>query len=153
MHPVKFHLAQINIARLVAPLDHPMMADFVAQLDPVNAAADTTHGFVWRLKSEASGNSTDVRAFEDDLMLINMSVWESIEALEDYTYREMHKGVFQDRKKWFLPVDGPSFALWWIEAGVIPSIMEGKERLEMLARSGPTVEAFTFKKRFPEPEG
>ena len=152
MQTIKYHLAEINIARLVAPLDDPVVADFVAQLDAVNAIADESPGFVWRLKSDETGNTSDIRAFADDRILINMSVWESIESLETYTYRSLHKGVFQDRRKWFVPVDQPHLAMWWIRAGHIPSILEGKDRLETLSRLGPTAEVFTFKKRFDPPE-
>jgi hypothetical protein len=137
-----------NIARMRAPLDDPLMADFVAQLDTINAIADQTPGFIWRLKSE-SGNATDIQAFEDDRILINMSVWETIEALHHYVYRSQHGGVFKNRKKWFELFDGPYMALWWTPAGHIPTAMEGKARLETLRRLGPTPEAFTFKKFFP----
>jgi len=147
-----YHLAQINIARVRAPLDDPLMADFVAQLDAVNAIADESPGFVWRLKAEDGGASTYVRAFDDDRIIINMSVWESVEALQQYVYRDQHGGVFRDRRKWFEPLADPSLALWWVLAGHIPTIAEGKERLETLARLGPTLEAFTFKSYFPPAE-
>jgi len=151
MKAADYHLAQINVARMLAPLDDPIMADFVAQLDAINAVADQSQGFVWRLQTE-EGNATSINAFENDCILVNMSVWESVEVLHQYTYRSQHAGVFRDRKKWFVPYDGPYFTLWWIPAGHIPSVEEGKERLEMLRLNGPTPEAFTFKKHFPSPD-
>jgi hypothetical protein len=151
MRATPYHLAQINIARMVAPLDDPLMAGFVAQLDVINAVADASPGFVWRLQTD-EGNATAINAFDDDRLLINMSVWESIEALHQYTYCSAHSGVFKDRKKWFEPHDAPHIALWWIPAGHIPTPQEGKERLGLLHRNGPTPEAFTFKQPFPSPD-
>lgn len=152
MTAVGYHLAQINIARLRAPLDNPSMADFVAQFDAINAIADESPGFVWRLKSEDGGASSYVRAFDDERIIINMSVWESVEALQEYVYRGRHGGVFRDRRKWLEPLASPPVALWWVPSGHIPTIEEGKERLEMLARLGQTPEAFTFKDYFPPSE-
>lgn len=146
----QFQLAQINIARMVAPLDDPIMAGFVAQLDAINAIADQSPGFVWRLQTE-DGDATGINAFADARILINMSVWESIEALHQYTYRSQHAGVFRDRKRWFEPLGQPHMALWWVPAGHTPTPAEGKHRLELLQLHGPTAEAFTFKQRFPAP--
>ncbi len=142
------HIAQINIARMHAPLDDPLMADFVAQLDPVNALAERSPGFVWRLQDEA-GDATSIRLFDDERILVNMSVWETLEALRDDVYRSRHLGVLRDRKRWFEPPDGPYLALWWIPAGHVPPPAEGKQRLDHLRRHGPTPEAFTFKHLFP----
>ena len=149
MRVIKYHLAEINLARLRAPLDDPAMADFVAQLEAINAIADQSPGFVWRLKAEDGGASSYIRAFDDDQLLINMSVWESVEALQAYVYRSPHGTVFRDRKRWFEPLNGPAVALWWVPVGHIPTVEEGKERWERLARLGPTPEAFTFKDEFP----
>ena len=91
------HIAQLNIARAKAPLDMPLLADFVAQLDAVNALAEASPGFVWRLKSD-SGNATDIRAYDDPLMIVNMSVWESVESLFDFAYRTSHTKVMNRRK-------------------------------------------------------
>jgi hypothetical protein len=140
---MKYNLAQINIARMLGPIDSPVMAGFVAQLDEVNAVADQSPGFVWRLQSE-SGAATDIQAFDDPMILINMSVWESIEALRDYTYKSMHVMVSKDRRKWFEPMDGPHLALWWISENHTPTPEEGKQRLEHLEKYGPTENAFTF---------
>lgn len=145
-----YHLAQINIARMLAPLDDPLMADFVAQLEAINAVADQSPGFIWRLQTEG-GDATAINAFADDRILINMSVWASLEVLQHYTYRSQHAGVFRDRKRWFEPLGAPHLALWWVPAGHIPSPEEGKERLALLCEHGPTPAAFTFKQSFPAP--
>jgi uncharacterized protein DUF3291 len=144
------HIAQLNIARAKAPLDTPLLADFVAQLDDVNALAEASPGFVWRLKSD-SGNATDIRAYDDPLMIVNMSVWESIEALFDFAYKTSHTKVMNRRKEWFASLGGPHMVLWWIPAGTIPTVEEAKRRLDHLAAHGPTAMAFTFKARFTAP--
>jgi hypothetical protein len=124
-----FHLAQINIARLLAPIDDPKIGDFVAQLAPINALADKASGFVWRLQS-SSGNATDITYNDDPFVIVNMSVWESIEALREFTYKSNHMKVFRDRPKWFEKMDKPSYCLWWVPVGHIPTVSEGRERLE-----------------------
>lgn len=146
-----WHLAQINVARALAPLDDPVMADFVARLDAVNALADRSPGFVWRLQDE-SGNATDIPATDDPLVIVNMSVWASVEALFDFVYRSGHKAVLTRRREWFERYDGPHMALWWVEAGHRPTVAEGLARLERLAENGPSADAFTFRQRFPAPE-
>ena len=145
-----YHLAQINIGRILAPLDDPLMAGFVEQLAPLNALADASPGFVWRLQDEA-GDATSFHVFEDDRILLNMSVWERMEALQDYVYRSAHLGSLRDRKQWFEVPREPHMALWWVPAGHIPTPQEAKARLEHLRRHGPTPEAFTFKQVFPAP--
>jgi len=147
----RYHLAQVNIARMRAPLDHPIMIDFVAQLDRINTLADATPGFVWRLQS-AEGNATAIRAFDDPLILFNMSVWESLEALQDFVYRSGHAGVMQNRQRWFERFDGPYYALWWVAVGHIPTVEEAKARLEHLRRHGESATAFSFLRRFPSPD-
>jgi hypothetical protein len=143
-----FHLAQINIARSVAPLDAPVMRDFVALLPDINALAESTPGFVWRLVGDGA-DATGVRAYEDPLIIVNMSVWKDIEALRNYAYRSGHVHAFRRRKEWFEESEAPTFALWWIAAGAIPSVEEGRSRLETLQREGPTPAAFSFKVTFP----
>jgi hypothetical protein len=145
-------IAQLNIARFRAPMDHPGMAGFVKQLDPVNALADAAPGFVWRLQTE-EGNATSIHAFEDDLMLVNMSVWESVEALAEFVYRSGHVDVMRRRREWAEHMKEAYMCLWWIPAGQIPTIEEAKERLEHLREHGPTPRAFTFKRRFPPVAG
>jgi hypothetical protein len=145
-----FHLAQVNVGRLLAPIDDPLIADFVAQLDAVNALADVSPGFIWRLKDE-SGNATTIPAFDDPRMIINMSLWESLEALRDYVYRSDHTKVLTRRRDWFEKLDRPHLALWWLPAGTLPTVEEAKRRLQILAERGPTPDAFTFRDRFPAP--
>jgi len=145
-----FHLAQVNIGRLLAPIDDPLIAEFVAQLDAVNALADASPGFVWRLKDE-SGNATTIPAFDDPRMIINMSVWKSFEALRDYVYRSDHTKVLTRRRDWFEKLDRPHLALWWVPAGTLPTVEDAKRRLLILAEHGPTPDAFTFRDRFPAP--
>ena len=148
----RYHLAQINIARALKPLNDPLLADFMVQIAPVNALADTAPGFVWRLQSEYGVGATEIQAFDDKYILINMSVWESVEALHEFTYKGMHLGVFRDRRKWFEALDKPILAMWWIPAGHVPTVEEGKEKLELLQKLGPTAEAFHFRAPFPSPD-
>jgi hypothetical protein len=141
-----FHIAQVNIGRAKAPIDSPLLADFMAALDPINAIADGTPGFVWRLQTE-DGNATSLRPYEDERMIINMSVWESIDALADFVYRSGHVDVMRRRREWFERIQF-HMALWWVPSGYNPPIGEALERLEHLREHGPTPYAFTFKARF-----
>lgn len=145
-----YHLAQINIGRLIAPLDSPIVADFVNNLDAINAVAEASPGFVWRLKGEGN-NATDILAFDDPSIQINMSVWESPEALAAFVYRSGHVTFMRRRREWFEPME-TFMALWWVPAGHTPTAAEGRARLETLARLGPTAQAFTFKDLFPAPD-
>jgi len=144
----KYYIAQINIGRIVAPIDDPIMAEFVAQLPPINALADESPGFVWRLQTE-EGDATSVKVYDDDFVIINMSVWETVDALHEYVYKSVHSGVLRDRKRWFEKFDGPYYALWWVPVGHSPSPKEGKERLEYLREHGDSPYAFSFKNIFP----
>jgi hypothetical protein len=147
---VAYHLAQINISRLLAPLDDPQIAGFVNQLDEINGLADRAPGFVWRLKSE-SGNATDIAYNDDPFVIVNMSVWESIGALRGFAYKSDHAKVFRDRAKWFEKMEKPSYCLWWIAAGHIPTVAEGRERLEHYQMHGATPYSFWFSQQFPQP--
>lgn len=137
------HLAQVNVARMKAPLSEPLMAGFVGRLDEINALADRSLGFVWRLQT-AAGNATDLRPYGDDLIIVNLSVWESIEDLQAFVYRTAHIEVLRKRYDWFEKFDGAYVALWWVPADHIPSVDEAKERLAHLTAHGPTPFAFTF---------
>lgn len=141
------HLAQINIARMVAPLDSPIMYDFVANLDRINALAEAAPGFIWRLKGDGN-DATSLRPYEDDPIIVNMSVWESIEALHQYAYYSGHVEIFRRRAEWFEKMTAPAVALWWIPAGHIPTVAEAKSKLELLEKQGVTPLAFSFKQRF-----
>jgi hypothetical protein len=150
MEPGRCHLAQANIARMLAPLEHPIMAGFRIQLERINAIADASPGFVWRLQTE-QGDATAIRAFEDELILFNMSVWESLDALHEYAYRSDHAGPLRDRGRWFGPLDPPTLVLWWVHAGHRPTLEEAKLRFHLLRDLGPTVDAFTFRNPFTPP--
>ena len=147
-----YWLAQLNLGRLRAPLDSPEVVDFVANLEPVNAVADASPGFVWRLQTE-EGNATALRALGDDTLLVNMSVWESLEALVAFVYRSGHLDVLRRRREWFQVMSEAYLVLWWVEAGHIPSLAEGEERLLHLRRFGSSPHAFTFKEPQPAPGG
>lgn len=148
-----YHLAQVNIARMIAPLSDPLMAGFVAKLDEVNALADASPGFIWRFQTP-EGNATEVRPYDDDRILFNMSVWASLEDLTHYVYamESEHRHVMKQRRNWFERFEGPYMALWWIPEGHIPTIDEAKARLESLRRHGATPFAFMFKHPFPAPD-
>ena len=150
MTAARWHLAQLNVGRMVAPTTAPQVADFMAALDPINALADAAPGFVWRLQTEA-GNATDIHEFDDPLLLLNMSVWESIESLRAFTYTTAHTGVLRRRREWFDKLAEAHLVLWWVPAGHIHTTAEAIERLEILRRHGPTPAAFTFRVPF-EPE-
>ncbi len=146
-----YQLAEVNIARMLAPLTDPLMAEFVAQLDAINALADTSPGFLWRLQTP-EGNATALRPFEDDLILVNLSLWASFSDLSTFVYKSRHRQVMQQRRQWFEPFDGPYLALWWVPAGHVPSVEEAKRRLAHLRANGETPYAFSLKKPFPAPE-
>jgi hypothetical protein len=145
----RFHIAQVNIALAKEPLESPLMAEFVAALDPVNALADRSPGFVWRLQTE-DGNATSIRAFDDDRIIVNMSVWKSVEHLRAYTYTTPHAELLKQRRDWFEKFDGIFLALWWVPVGHIPTVDEAKDRLASIAEHGATPFAFTFKRAFTE---
>ncbi|HEX4711595.1 DUF3291 domain-containing protein [Phenylobacterium sp.] len=146
-----FHLAEINIGRFRAPVSDPMIADFVANLDRINALADGSPGFIWRLTGEGN-NATDIQPDANDpLMALNMSVWESSQALGAFVYRSDHLTVMRRRAEWFEKME-LYMALWWVPAGHIPTVEEGMAKVETLRRMGPTAEAFTFRDPFPAPD-
>lgn len=144
------HLAQYNVARLVAPLDDPLIADFVADLERINTLGDRSPGFVWRLQGD-DGTSTGVRVGDDERIIVNFTVWESIEAVFEYAYHSDHVEAFRRRREWFDAPDVAHLVLWWIPAGTIPTVAEAEARLAHLRAHGPTPKAFTFKQRFAPP--
>lgn len=141
------HLAQLNVGRLLARVDAPEIAGFVAELESINQLADGSPGFIWRLATEA-GDATSIRPTEDDLFLINMSVWESIDALRAFTYDTAHVAILRRRREWFERLATAHMVLWWVDAGHRPTIDEALERLDRLRRDGPTPAAFTFRTPF-----
>ena len=145
--PSGFLLAEINVARALMPLDDPRMADFIALIPGVNELADRSPGMVWRLQNEY-GDATGIRAFDDNAMLVNMSVWRDFESLREFTYASDHLIPFRARRRWFEAPATPHMALWWIPAGTIPTLQEGKDRLDLVTAHGPTPHAFTFRQPF-----
>ena len=146
----EWHIAQLNVGRSVGLMDDPRVRGFVSRLDEINALAERTPGFVWRLQSEI-GNATDIHVTDDPLFIINLSVWRSIDELHAFTYRSEHKELFKLRRHWFEPHGGPNTVLWWVPAGTIPTPAEALRRLELLTEQGPTPDAFSFKEPFPAP--
>jgi uncharacterized protein DUF3291 len=145
-----YALAQVNIMRLRAPLDSAELRAFVAALDPINALADEAPGFVWRVQTE-QGNSTALRVFEDDTLLVNMSTWRSLETLTDFVYRSAHTAIMRRRREFALPIVEAYVALWWVESGTRPTIAEAEERLRYLRERGPSPFAFGIRSPFPTP--
>lgn len=146
-----WHLAQINIAKMIGDtITDPVMEKFVAQLDEVNALAEASSGFVWRLKDEGN-NATSFNPYNDNRIIVNMSVWESLDHPIKYVYHGRHAEVLRSRRDWFVNLGKPFTAMWYIQAGKIPSVDEAIERLQSLQDHGPTPFAFDFKTRFPPP--
>ena len=150
-----WELAQVNIARLVAPLEDARLADFVANLEPVNAAADKAPGFVWRLQTE-EGDATGVRAFEWDAagsagVIVNMSVWSDVERLAAFVYDDLHRQLLRRRREFFQPMREAWLACWWVSAGHRPTTDEAEKRVRHLRAHGPTPFAFTLRQSYPMP--
>ncbi|OHV37107.1 MULTISPECIES: DUF3291 domain-containing protein [Pseudofrankia] len=152
----RWELAQVNIARLREPLDSPRLADFVAALDPVNALADAAPGFRWRLQTE-DGDATAVIAFEWDTgssagVIVNLTVWESVEALAAFAFSGLHREVLRRRREWFEAMAEAYAALWWVPAGQWPSTADAEDRVRHLRAHGPTPRAFSLRNHFPPPD-
>lgn len=145
----QYQIAQLNIARLKAPIDSPQLSEFVANLDRINALAEGSPGFVWRLQTD-EGNATGIDYFGSD-KIVNLSLWGSVEALHNYVYRSAHLEVMRRKKEWFHNMAEAYMVLWWVPAGHRPSVEDAAQKLNFLREHGPTAEAFTFKKAFPAP--
>ena len=145
-----WHLAQMNVGRMVDEADSPALSGFMAQLDGLNALADTAPGFVWRLQGEA-GNATDIKPTDDTRFIVNMSVWTDVESLFAYVYRTSHRDTMVRRREWFEQPQSAYQVLWWIRAGHLPTVEQGLARLGLLRAEGPSAAAFTFKSVFPAP--
>ena len=150
MSSTDWHVAQVNIALPRAPLDAPGLEDFVAMLAPINALADGSPGFVWRLQGE-TGDATGIRAFGDDRILVNLSVWETVEALGAFVFASRHAELLRRRRDWFEQMAEAHLALWWIPAGATPTVEEAERRLATLRERGPSSDAFTLREPFPAP--
>jgi hypothetical protein len=144
------HLAQLNIGRLIAPIDAPEIAEFAGALDEINALAESSPGFVWRLKDEATNNATSLAFTEDPLLIPNLSVWASVDELSDFVYRTAHTPFLRRRREWFERME-VVFVLWWIPIGSVPTVSEGLDRLEDMRTYGPSPSAFTFRQPFDPP--
>ncbi|CAN5714393.1 DUF3291 domain-containing protein [soil metagenome] len=144
---MEFYLAQLNIARMLAPIDSPAMQDFVANLDRINSLAEGSNGFIWRLKDDTN-NATSIKIFNDDFLIVNMSVWENMEALTQFVYQSDHVEIFKRRKEWFEKMPEMHMALWYVPVTHLPTVAEATERLVHLRKNGETPFAFGFKKRF-----
>lgn len=144
---MSYQLAQLNVAKSVAPMESEQLKDFVEGLDPVNATAEASDGFVWRLKDE-TGNATNIIAFDDPDLLINMSVWESVKSLKDFMFKTHHIDFLKLKKEWFVVEEQATYVLWWVPKGHHPSPEEAMQRLEHLRMHGDTPYAFSFKKHF-----
>jgi hypothetical protein len=146
-----YELAQLNIGIIKGPMDSPVMAEFAAGLARINALADRSPGFVWRLQTEA-GDATSIRPFDDENLLLNMSVWRDVESLNKYVYGSAHVELMRRRREWFERMQEAFLVLWWVPKGYRPSIAEAIAKLELLRAKGPTAEAFTFRQAFPPPD-
>jgi len=147
------HLAQVNIGRIVAPLHDPALAEFMSQLPEINALAERSPGFVWRLVDDDGADSTGLRPdAKDDMLLINCSVWTSVETLRDYAYHSEHLRVLTRRREWFEKITDHYLALWWVPAGHRPTTAEAMERIAILREHGPGPRAFTFRHPYPAPD-
>lgn len=143
----KYHLAQLNIAKMIAPISSPIMADFVANLDRINHIAEKHEGFIWRLTGD-SNNAVAIRVFEDDSMIVNMSVWTSLDSLFKFTYASEHVEIFKRKKEWFSKMTEMHMVFWYVPDGHMPTANEAKERLKFLKTNGETPYAFTFKSKY-----
>ena len=142
-------LAQINVARMIGVnIDDPIMKEFVDNLDRVNELAESSPGFVWRLKDE-SNNASSFDPYNDEQMIINISVWDDIESLEKFTYQTFHTDFLKRRKEWFVKYGKAHYAMWWIEKDMFPTVDESVQRLDYLQQNGPSEYAFSFKQSFP----
>jgi len=145
-----WQLAQVNVARLIAMPDDPQVAGFMGMLDAINALAERSDGFVWRLQSD-SGNAVDIQPTPDPRFVVNMSVWRDADTLFQFVYRSAHTPIMGRRREWIERMDTAYQALWWVPAGHRPTVDEGLSKLWLLDRFGPVPQAFTFKRQFPVP--
>lgn len=140
-------LAQLNIAQAKYPLDAPEIKEFIDNLDAINGIAEASDGFIWRLKDD-SGDATNIKLFADPQMIINMSVWENIDALKNFMFRTSHRDFMRRKSEWFDKLTEATYVLWWVADGHIPTAEEGLAKLYQLRSQGDTPLAFSFKTNF-----
>ena len=144
-------LAQLNVGRILAPIDSPVMAQFVARIADVNRQAETAPGFVWRLQDDEGEGALDQRIFNDDTLLVNMSVWRDAASLFDFVYRNLqHREALQQRRQWFSAVAEPMVVCWWTPDTHMPTIRDAEERLTHVRENGPSARAFPFRRVIPD---
>lgn len=144
----QYHLAQINIGKVKGEMDTEIMHGFASRLDEINALAESSPGFIWRLQDDG-GDATSIRVYDDPLLLVNMSVWEDIESLKNFVYKSLHTELLQNRNEWFNKMSDVYQCLWWVPQGYTPSIEEGQGKIKTIQEIGPSEQAFTFSKPYP----
>jgi len=148
-----FHLAQCNVGRVIHPLEHHDMAEFVNALAPINAIAEASPGFVWRLKDDEGQSSSyvDIPGSDDPLLIINYSIWEDLDSLKHFIHRTDHVAYLRRRREWFEKLDVPTSVAWWVPSGLIPGVTEAYRQVLAIQEHGPTEEAFTLARPAPMP--
>ena len=147
----KYQLAQINISRMIGVnINDPIMKEFVDNLDKVNNLAEHSEGFVWRLKDE-NNDATSFNPYNDEQVIINISVWESIASLETFVFKTLHTDFLKRRKEWFQKFGKVSTAMWWISEGDFPSVENAVELLDYLQKNGPSQKVFNFRNKYAPP--
>jgi hypothetical protein len=147
-----YHLAQLNVARMLAPKDDPILADFMAGIEQINALGSKQPGFVWLYETPLATGIETPSVFDEDVLIVNLTVWETVDDLYQFTYYTAHTDYYRRRSEWFSKLESPNYVLWWIPAGHIPTLEEAKDRLTYLTDHGATPFAFSFKQRFTAEE-
>jgi hypothetical protein len=148
---MNYHIAEINIARMKGvDINDPIMKEFVENLDAVNQIAESSEGFVWRLKDDTN-NATSLNPYDDEQVIINVSVWQSIETLENFMYKTFHSEFIKRRKEWFVAYGTAHTAMWWVPAGHTPTLQEAVDKLDYLQKNGASADSFDFRNKFPAP--
>ncbi|MBO0789530.1 MAG: DUF3291 domain-containing protein [Ktedonobacteraceae bacterium] len=146
-----YYIAEMNIGRIRAPYDDPIMAGYVKRRREMDTLARRSPGFIWRRTGPGS-NAKETDLYEDQTIIANVSVWATIEDFANFVYKTGHQEVIDRGHEWFVSLDGPHYAMWWVPQGHLPSAEEARERLEYLRTYGETPYAFTFKRWFPSPD-
>ncbi|MEL6372488.1 MAG: DUF3291 domain-containing protein [Pseudomonadota bacterium] len=139
--PPGMHVAQLNVGRAIDDLEGATLAPFMQALDAINAVAERSDGFVWRYQTEA-GNATDLKLTDDPRFIVNLSVWETPQALEHFVWQTVHRRFYERKAEWFEPLAKPHFVMWWVPEGARPTPQEALARLDLLQRQGSSQDAF-----------